>query len=238
MSADGTSLGVSSVSNLILGTMTFGAQTSKLEAADQLRYFQTKSYHLVDTARMYCHGLTEEILGELLTEAEHGIDASKLYIATKVNAFPDYNKSLSPENVRAQSDAILSALKATQTSIFYLHAPDVKTPIEDTLAAVQALYLENRFVEFGLSNYAAWEVVYIHGYCLSRGWITPTVYQGMYNVITRDLEKELIPALRKLNMKLYIYNPLCGGILTGKLNVHPKMQCRSHLIVFISCHLM
>ena len=93
---------------------------------------------------------------------------------------------------------------------------DKSTPIEDTLAAVQRLYEENRFKELGLSNYPSWEVVYIHRYCKERGWVVPTVYQGMYNPLTREVERELFPALRKLSMRFYAYNPLCGGLLTGK----------------------
>lgn len=121
-----------------------------------------------------------------------------------------------PENVKLQSDTILSALRTQSTDILYLHAPDINTPIEDTLSAVQELYEMKRFTALGLSNYAAWEVAYIWGYCSSRGWVVPTVYQGMYNAITRDVERELFPALKKLNMKFYAYNPLCGGFLTGK----------------------
>ena len=75
-----------------------------------------------------------------------------------------------------------------------------------------------KFKYFGLSNYPAWEVVYIWSYCKSRGWVLPSVYQGMYNPITREVERELIPALRKLGMSFYAYNPLCGGLLTGKHN--------------------
>lgn len=202
--------------NVILGTMTFGNQTSRGEAAEQLSYFLSRSHRMVDTARMYCHGLTEEILGDVCHDLSTGIDLSLISFASKANPFPEYNKSLSPDSLCDQSDAILAALKVDCLDIFYLHAPDVTTPIEDTLAALQRLYVQKRFKYFGLSNYAAWEVVYIHGYCAARGWITPSVYQGMYNAITRDVERELFPALRKLGMQFFAYNPLCGGMLTGK----------------------
>lgn len=206
-----------SVVSVSLGTMTIGAQTSKEQAAEQLIYFNQRGYHQVDTARMYCHGLTEEILGELCHDSslEESV-VSKLRFSSKANAFADYNKSLAPESVREQSDAILTALQLPSTDIFYLHAPDIHTPIEDTLAAIHDLYLEKRFRVFGLSNYAAWEVVYIHSVCKMNGWVLPTVYQGMYNAVTRDVEKELFPALKKLNMSFNAYNPLCGGLLSGK----------------------
>lgn len=101
-------------------------------------------------------------------------------------------------------------------NIFYLHSPDRNTPIEETLKACQTLYEQNKFVELGLSNYPAWEVSEIYHLCKNRGWILPTVYQGMYNTVTRDIERELIPCIRHFNIRLYVYNPLAGGLLTGK----------------------
>lgn len=205
---------------IILGTMTFSGQTSREETIRQLCYFVKNGYVSLDTARMYCHGGTEELLGELLdlfrSDGSYGIDVEKLKIASKVNPFPAYNKSLSFDSVMQQSDEILSALRVNHTDIFYLHAPDVHNPIEETLFAVQELYMQGKFRRFGLSNYAAWEVVYIYHYCALQNFILPTVYQGMYNAITRDVERELFPALRKLNIKFFAYNPLCGGLLTGK----------------------
>lgn len=202
---------------MILGTMTFGGQTDEKGAIEILKVFTSKGYHDLDTARMYCHGDTETILGKILKEVNFDIkDGKPFVIASKVNAFKGYDESLNAESVIRQSDAILSALQKDNTDILYLHGPDISTPIEETLAAVQSLYEQNRFKELGISNYAAWEVAYIHGYMLSRGWVLPTVYQGMYNCITRDVEKELFLALKKLNIRFYAYNPLCGGLLTGK----------------------
>lgn len=88
--------------------------------------------------------------------------------------------------------------------------------IEDTLAEVNELYKEGKFKSLGLSNFQAWEVAHIYHTCKANGYVTPTVYQGMYNAITRDVEKELLPCLRKLGISFYAYNPLAGGILTGK----------------------
>lgn len=200
---------------IILGTMTFGNQTSQSEARDQIKLFLSQSHRRIDTARMYCHGLTEDILGEISHDPTLGI-VDKIEFASKVNAFQGYNESLSSDSVKSQSDDILRALRVSSTEIFYLHAPDIHTPIEETLSTVQELYIQGRFKLFGLSNYAAWEVVYIHSYCSTRGWVIPSVYQGMYNAITRDVERELFPALRKLGMSFFCYNPLCGGLLTGK----------------------
>ena len=100
--------------------------------------------------------------------------------------------------------------------VFYLHAPDAAVPVEETLQAVQAAFEAGKFRRFALSNFTAWETVWIHNYMTSKGWIAPSIYQGMMNAITRRVADELFPALRRLGMSFYAYNPLAGGMLTGK----------------------
>jgi aryl-alcohol dehydrogenase-like predicted oxidoreductase len=92
----------------------------------------------------------------------------------------------------------------------------VNNSLQSTLATIQEAYSEGKLVQFGLSNYATWEVVFIYYYMKERGWVLPTVYQGMYNAITREVEADLLPALKRLNISFYAYNPLAGGMLSGK----------------------
>lgn len=205
----------------ILGTMSMGGQTTEAVATEQMKYFLSKGYIEIDTARMYCNGNTELLLGRVLktlasqSESQPILNLDKIRIASKVNPFRGYNNNLKYQNVLQQSEDILHSLQKNSTEILYLHAPDIDTPIEETLLAINELYKSNKFVEFGLSNYAAWEVAYIHGFCKASNYPVPTVYQGMYNAITRDVERELFPCLQKLNIRFYAYNPLCGGLLTG-----------------------
>lgn len=124
--------------------------------------------------------------------------------------------SLRAEHVIEQLNTSLENLKMDQVKIFYLHSPDHKTPLEETLKACQTLYEQGKFRELGLSNYPAWQVAEIFNLCKHRNWVTPSVYQGMYNSITRDVERELIPCIRHYKMRFYAYNPLAGGFLTGK----------------------
>ncbi|XP_068750546.1 aflatoxin B1 aldehyde reductase member 2-like isoform X2 [Montipora capricornis] len=93
---------------------------------------------------------------------------------------------------------------------------DHKTPIEETLEAVGRLHKEGKFKSFGLSNYAAWQVAEIYYLCKKNDYPLPTVYQGMYNSVTRQVEEELFPCLRRFGIAFYAYNPLAGGLLTGK----------------------
>jgi aflatoxin B1 aldehyde reductase len=93
------------------------------------------------------------------------------------------------------------------------------------LEECQKLFLEGKFKKLGLSNYASWQVIDACYVCKINGLVTPTINQGMYNAITRNVEYELFPALRSVGMAFYTYNPLAGGLLTGRyerLNVYPQ----------------
>ena len=126
-----------------------------------------------------------------------------------------------------QLETSLKRLNLDCVQIFYLHAPDHKTPIIETLKAVNDLFEEKKFKEFGLSNYAAWQVAEICTICRNEGWVQPTVYQGIYNCLTRSVEKELFQCLRYFNMRFYAYNPLCGGMLSGKYNIEDLNKTES-----------
>ncbi|KAJ3081345.1 hypothetical protein HK102_002404, partial [Quaeritorhiza haematococci] len=174
--------------------------------------FHAHGHKELDTARMYCNGNTEEVLAELQVQTK--TEWGPFSVATK--AYPFQPGMHSKEKLKEQFRASLKALNSKRVDIFYLHAPDHATPFEETLRAVQDLYEEGTFGELGLSNYAAWEVMEIWWICKTNGYVMPTLYQGMYNALTREVERELIPCLRKLNMRFYAYNPLCGGLLTDK----------------------
>jgi len=166
---------------------------------------------LVDTARIYLSGDSEKMLGNLLQENPSW--KSQVSIHTKANP------RITPftrEGINSQMKDSLDALGVDKVDIYYLHFPDIKTPLEETFGALNELHKAGKFTELGLSNYASWDVVRIHWFCKSKGWVVPTVYQGMYNSITRSMEAEMMPAIRACGMRSYWYNPLAGGMLTGK----------------------
>jgi len=214
---------------VILGTMTIGGpkgQTSQIDATAMLKSFCNPKWTdsligkdpMVDTAIMYQGGETEKALGKILKnniQSNDSLFPSTLSIATKANAFTK-DKNLSPFSLRTQLEESLKSLGKNKVDIFYLHAPDLDHDIEPTLEEVQKLFLEDKFNRFALSNFKAWETVYIHSYMSQRGYIAPSIYQGMYNAVTRQVEEELFPALRKCSMSFYAYNPLAGGMLSGK----------------------
>jgi aflatoxin B1 aldehyde reductase len=194
----------------ILGSMTFGDQVNQDTAQAMLAEFTRAGNHEIDTAHTYCEGRTEAMLGRMLPPEAR----CKLYIATKVHPWNDHG--LQPEQVRQQLTQSLERLGTDYVDLLYLHSPDLDTPVIDTLEACFEMFQQEKFNHFGLSNFAAWQVAEVAEICRSKGWMQPTVYQGMYNALTRDVERELFPCLRNYGMRFYAYNPLAGGLLTGK----------------------
>ncbi len=194
----------------ILGTMTFGDQVDGDTAQSMLDVFVASGQHELDTAYQYCDGRTEEMLGELLPPEKR----KGLYIASKVN--PWDGEGLQPAEIRKQFEEILRRLGRDNIDLLYLHSPDLDTPVIQTLECCFELYQQGKFRDFGLSNFSAWQVAEVVEICRREGWMEPSVYQGMYNALTRDVERELFPCLRNYGIRFNAYNPLAGGLLTGK----------------------
>ncbi|XP_003506935.2 aflatoxin B1 aldehyde reductase member 3 isoform X2 [Cricetulus griseus] len=196
----------------VLGAMELGHSLDVTSSAAVVRAFLQGGHNEIDTAFVYAEGQSESILGGLglgLAPSGH-----KVEIATK--SVPTLGTSSTLDNIRFQLETSLKRLRCPQVDLFYLHMPDHSTPIEDTLKTCHQLHQEGKFVELGLSNYSSWEVAEICTLCKKNGWILPTVYQGMYNATTRQVEKELFPCLRHFGLRFYAYTPLAGGLLTGK----------------------
>ncbi|KAG0340282.1 hypothetical protein BG005_003262 [Podila minutissima] len=207
----------SSTPKVILGTMTLGLETTdsnkttvRVKGLDNIKTFLDTFHKFghteLDTARIYCLGDTETALGLLPTD--------DFKIATKV--WPTIPGAHGPEHLGRIFRESLQALKADKVDILYLHSPDYTTPFEVTIREIDALYRQGLFERFGLSNFAAWQVTLIHQMCKQNGYVLPTVYQGMYNGITRDVVRELLPCLKALKIDFYAYNPIAGGLLSGR----------------------
>ncbi|XP_037623014.1 aflatoxin B1 aldehyde reductase member 2-like [Sebastes umbrosus] len=197
----------------LMGTMAVGGLANAKQSLEMVKTFLDRGHNQVDTALMYMDGNSETVIG--------GMNLPKtVSIATKAN--PWDGKTLKPESVRSQLESSLQRLKTDCVDLFYLHSPDHENPIKDTLRTCNELHKEGKFKEFGLSNYASWEVVEILNICRHNNWIVPIVYQGMYNATTRQVESELLPCLRYYGIKFYAYNPLAGGLLTGKHHYQDK----------------
>ncbi len=193
----------------ILGTMTFGESVFAPDVKAILDAYFSRGGADIDTAYVYNEGQSETLLGGALAGSKVSYS-----IATKVH--PRVTGRLDAEAVRAQCAASLERLQRKSVDLLYLHFPDPATPVEGPLAEVMRLYDEGKIGAFGLSNFPAWMVYEVFHLCDKHGWIRPVVYEGMYNPLTRRAEEELNACLDALSMKFYAYNPLAGGLLTGR----------------------
>ena len=194
-----------------LGTMEFGrgpcVGSVPEEMTSAFLSFSNNFQH-IDTAFMYNGGKTDTILGEMECWKGKGL------MDDKIN--PWDKKNFGEESIRKQVETCLARLKVPSVEIMYLHAPDHNTPLEVTMEVMDKLHKEGKFNQLGLSNYSSWLVAEVVNVCKANNWIKPTVYQGMYSTITRQVEEELIPCLRFHGLAFYAYSPLGGGILSGK----------------------
>ena len=181
-----------------------------------LRFLETGNFEL-DTAYVYNAGDTEKYLGDILPKID-----SKYYLATKVH--PRITGKLDRETILMEFNESLSRMNRDKVDLLYFHFPDGKSPIDEALDTIAELYEQGQVKELGLSNYPAWQVVDIWHKCDAHGCPRPTVYQGMYNALCRNVEPELFPAIRSLGMRFYAFNPLAGGLLTGKHMQDEKLE--------------
>jgi aflatoxin B1 aldehyde reductase len=208
---------------LVFGSMTFGKPNTlgsrvhtPSEAGAIIDIFQAHNHSEIDTARIYGDGTTESILAEIDWQARGLVMGTKLYPNAGTPMGKNDSYTLAPADLRRGLMTSLDALGAEKVDLFYLHGPDRKTPLEDTLREVNNLYKEGRFNRFGISNFLSWEVSQICEICTRNNWILPSVYQGIYHALQRTIEAELLPCLRHYGIALYAFQPLAGGFLTGR----------------------
>lgn len=194
---------------LVLGTMTFGESVFSHDVGTFVEAFLDAGYEELDTAYVYNEGSCERLLGEVLPTLKRPCG-----IATKVN--PRITGRLDGDAAYMQLNESLERLGVPSVETVYLHFPDPATPVESVLEAMNNLHARGKFRELGLSNFPAWMVADVHHLCERHGWVTPTVYEGIYNPLTRRAESELNACLNHFGMRFYAYNPLAGGLLTGR----------------------
>ena len=206
-----TSLNVSLIS---LGTMMFGNQTNEQDSLSIMDYAFEHGVNFFDTANAYNQGESERIVGKWMKERRQ-----KIILATKVfgQMGDDPNDAgLSRRNIFSAVDKSLKRLGTDYIDIYYMHAPDYHTDLEETLQAMDQLVREGKIRYPGVSNYAAWQMADILAICDKRHYVRPIITQNVYNPITRGLENELVPFLKHHKMAMAIYNPIAGGLLAGK----------------------
>jgi len=210
------------VSRLCLGCMTYGSSKWRPWVLDEpaSRPFFRQSWeagiNFFDTADMYSLGASEEVLGRALREL--AVRREEVVVATKVfNVMgPAPNeRGLSAKHIRHSIDASLKRLQLDYVDLYQIHRFDDTTPIEETLAALDAVVRAGKALAVGASSMYAWQMAKMLHTSERRGWARFITMQNHYNLVYREEEREMIPLCRDEGIGLLPWSPLARGFLTG-----------------------
>lgn len=206
------------VSNICLGTMTFGQEgwgTSREVSEEILDVFVDEGGNFIDTADKYADTKSESIIGEWLSSKTRDelVIGSKCFFPT---SSASTNKGLSRKHVISACEASLSRLQTDYIDLYQLHAPDPYTPIEETLSALDMLTKQGKIRYTGISNFPAWQLTKAQFLSASQGYSRFISGQYQYNLLKRDIETDVLPACVDSGAGVLCWSPLSGGMLTGK----------------------
>ena len=202
------------VSRVCLGTMTFGAKVDEAESIEIIHRALDFGVNFIDTANIYVGGRSEEVVGKAIADRrDQVILVSKCSGA--LNGNPN-SGGLSRTSIIRNVDASLARLGTDFLDILFLHFPDGKTGYEEIVQTMGMLVRQGKIRYWGVSNFAAWKCCSLVHLAREAGLPGPVVSQNVYNVITRGLDDELLPFLEEYGLGLVTFNPLAGGLLTGK----------------------
>jgi aryl-alcohol dehydrogenase (NADP+) len=208
------------VSRLCLGTMTFGNQCDEATTFAILDRALELGITFLDTADMYPATTTTDAgLSETLIGRWHRDRRADVIIATKfwapMGAAP-WQRGGSRRHIMEAVDGSLRRLGVEAIDLYQMHFPDDRTPIDETLGALDDLVRAGKVRYLGCSNFPAWRLALALGRSETRGWERFACVQPRYNLLFREMERELFPLCAAEGIGVIPYNPLAGGLLTGK----------------------
>jgi aryl-alcohol dehydrogenase (NADP+) len=211
------------VSRLCLGTMTFGLQTDESTAVAILDRAVEGGIDFLDTSDAYplggdlsTRGITEEIVGRWLQgKRDRFIVATKCFAPTGPAPFDGGN---SRKHILAAVDASLRRLQTDYIDLYQLHGYDQNTPIDETLSALDDLVHSGKIRYLGCSNFLTYQLVRAIGRSQTRGLARFDSVQPRYNLLFRQIEREMLPFCEEDGVGVISYNPIAGGLLSGKHN--------------------
>ena len=214
------------VSTITLGTMGFGGTgwASPVGHIDvegarrQIALARDAGVNLIDTADVYSHGLSEEIVGQAL-----GSGREEMLIATKVR-FPMSSEpndaGLSRHHIIKGAEASLRRLGTDHIDLYQVHGWDGQTPLEETLEALDSLVRSGKVRYIGSSNFSAWHLMKALAVSDRRGLARFVSQQIYYSLQARDAESELVPVSIDQGLGILVWSPIAGGLLSGKYRRH------------------
>lgn len=213
------------VSELCLGTMTFGAKgfwevmggLQQTEVDLLVRESFEQGINFFDTANVYSLGESEKLLGQAIKNL--GLPRDEIVVATKstgiMNESPN-GRGQSRCHIFNQVDASLKRLQLDHIDLYQLHGFDPLTPFEESLSALNDLVKSGKIRYIGLCNMAAWQIMKAIAISRQHHWHEFVSVQAYYSIAGRDLEREIFPLARDQKLGLMIWSPLAGGFLSGK----------------------
>lgn len=205
------------VSEICLGTMTFGDQLAEKDAVNAVAYAKDQGINFFDTADIYFRGsagTSETILGKAIKPIR-----DEIILATKCGgpmSFAPNGSGLSRCHVISAVEDSLKRLNTDYVDILYYHFPDKTVSVEDLIFTANDLIRAGKIRQYGISNFSAWQTLEMYMKAKEMHMMPPAVTESVYNLLTRGIEDEMIPMLNSHPMGLVAYNPLAGGLLTGK----------------------
>jgi aryl-alcohol dehydrogenase-like predicted oxidoreductase len=228
------------VSQLCLGTMTFGGNGGIWEAIGNLDQAATDELikasidagiNFIDTADIYAEGRSELLLGQSLKNL--GLQRADVVIATKVAGRSGQGRNAVGASRGHILDSVEGSLRRLQTDyidLYQIHTNDSLTPIEETLQALDLLVRQGKVRYIGCSNWQAWKIAKALGISELKNFTRFDTLQAYYSIAGRDLEREIVPLLESERTGLLVWSPLAGGLLSGKFsreNQRPENSRRS-----------
>ena len=229
------------ISRLGLGTMTWGRDTDEHEAAEQLRFFLDAGGNFIDTAAVYGDGDSERVLGGLLGVL---IPRDEVVIATKAGiSFKTGERKVdnSRTSLLADLDKSLARLGTDYVDLWQIHTWDEKTPLEETLGAMDYALNSGKARHVGVSNFSGWQLarsITLQNPLFGKAPVIST--QNEYSLLNRRVEREVLPACIELGVGFLAWSPLGRGVLTGKYRSGMPSDSRGaspHFSAFINPYL-
>lgn len=217
------------VSELCLGTMTFGEEwgwgSSKDESRQILDTFFESGGNFIDTANVYTNGTSESLLGEFL----QGRRDSAVLATKYTNAMPGSDPNAGGnqrKNMVRSVEASLKRLRTDYIDLYWLHIWDRITPLEEVMRAFDDLVRQGKILHAGVSDMAAWAVARANTLAELRAWTPFVGLQIEFSLVERTVERELLPMAESLGLGVTAWSPLGGGVLTGKYQSNPGQNAR------------
>jgi 1-deoxyxylulose-5-phosphate synthase len=219
------------VSRLCLGTMTFGNKDWGCDQAGAnaiVKRFIDGGGNFIDTADMYSGGESEVMLGVALKD----FSRSDLVVATKcwfpTNAAPT-SRGLSRKHIVEACEKSLRRLGLDYVDLYQFHGPDPYTPIEESLRAADDLISAGKIRYLGCSNFYGWQIARTNGIAALKNYEPLVSAQHLYNLLRRDIEREVLPACAAEGLAMICWSPLAAGMLSGKYRGQDKPDLSSRI---------